>query len=305
MRVLLTGSGGRIGRAIALELTSNRSLNIELTTLDRDPQAQPTWLGDVADAKLLQRAMAGIHTVIHTAALHAPHVSIHAELEFTRINVQGTKLLIEAAVEADVGRIIYTSTTALYGRANAGDGHTNAEDGRAAWLTEESRPQPITIYHRTKLAAEQLLAEAVKTHNLSVFVLRMSRCFPEPAPQMAAYRLHRGVDARDVAVAHACALARINRDAQFETYIISGATPFLPDDAPALYADAPAVLKLRAPELVAAFAQRGWPLPQSIDRVYDASRALRELNWQPRFGYPEVLRQADSLSSEVLPYKIL
>jgi hypothetical protein len=56
-------------------------------------------------------------------------------------------------------------------------------------------------HHRTKLEAEQFL-EAEADRNLKVTTLRMSRCFPEPAPIMAMYRLHRGIDSRDVAEGH-------------------------------------------------------------------------------------------------------
>jgi nucleoside-diphosphate-sugar epimerase len=121
----------------------------------------------------------------------------------------------------------------------------------------------------------------------------MSRCFPEAVPLMAVYRLHRGVDARDVADAHVAALQR-GVPGRSRCFVISGATPFEPGDAAGLARDAPAVLALRAPALVEAFARRGWALPASIDRVYDARRAARELGWQARFGYDEVLRQADA-----------
>jgi nucleoside-diphosphate-sugar epimerase len=116
---------------------------------------------------------------------------------------------------------------------------------------------------------------------------------------MAAYRLHRGVDARDVADAHARALA-VERPG-FRCYVISGLTPFLRDDAAPLFDRAPEVIRSRAPRLAAAFAGRGWHLPVSIDRVCDPGLAMRELGWRPRFGFEEVLQMLDSGSSEVLP----
>ena len=148
------------------------------------------------------------------------------------------------------------------------------------------------------MAAEQLLG-GVAGEELRVRILRMSRCFPEPADVMAAYRLHRGVDARDVADAHVAALSNVG--AACETYIVSGHTPFDRGDCAALGADAASVLRERAPALVAAYEQRGWPLPARIDRVYAPALAERRLGWTSRFGFDEVLAQLDRRSGEVLP----
>jgi nucleoside-diphosphate-sugar epimerase len=130
-------------------------------------------------------------------------------------------------------------------------------------------------------------------------MLRMSRCFPEPADLMGVYRLHRGVDARDVAAAHAAALS--DADGPHRTWVISGATPFRREDVAMLARDAPPVLRERAPALVAAHEQRGWALPTIIDRVYDSSHAMRELRWLPTRGFESVLGQLDEESVEVLP----
>jgi nucleoside-diphosphate-sugar epimerase len=166
-------------------------------------------------------------------------------------------------------------------------------------VDETLQPRPRTIYHRSKLAAEAVLQDSAHRLGLAVTALRMSRCFPEPAPQMATYRLHRGIDARDAAEAHALALA--HGQPGFRILLVSGATPFLPEDCEALMADAPAVLRLRAPALVQAFEQRGWPLPTCIDRVYSPALAMAQLGWQARHGFEAVLAQADAGAPEVLP----
>ena len=57
----------------------------------------------------------------------------------------------------------------------------------------------------------------------------------------------------------------------------------------------------RVPELVRAFEERRWPLPRTLDRVYDPARAIRELGWRPRYGFSEVLRMVDEEHAEVLP----
>lgn len=286
---LVTGAGGRIGRAIWNRLGCRGD---DPRGFDRSPGPAVQWLADLGDEAVLRRALAGVEAVVHTAALHAPHVGCIADAEFQRINVDATRRLLDLAVAADVPRIVFTSTTALYGDAAIAP-------GRAVWVDEALVPAPRTIYHRTKLAAEALLCEAAAQGGPSVRILRMSRCFPEPANAMAVLRLHRGIDARDVADAHAAAIH--HRGAAHETFVISAATPFLRCDATRLAQDLPGVIDTRCPELAAAFAERNWAMPASIDRVYCADAAIERLGWRPRFGFDNVLEAYDSGSDEILP----
>lgn len=281
MKIVVTGSSGRIGRAIFAALMPDH----DVVGIDRIPFATTRLIGDFATPSLLKKAMQGADIVIHTAALHAPHVGVAPDSEFERINVAGTQMLADAAAESEVRRIVFTSTTALYGRAVAGNGCT--------WISEETPPQPVNVYHRTKLAAEALL-EKVATRQLSVRVLRMSRCFPERADLMAVYRLHRGIDARDVADAHKLALS--NEGPVFQRFIVSGATPFRLSDCTLLGEAATEILEKRVPRLTKAFHQRGWRLPQRVDRVYAPTAAEEGLGWRTRLGFEEVLAQLDRRS---------
>ena len=286
MKIVLTGSSGRVGRSI-YSAVSNRH---EVVGVDRTPFSTTSLLGDLNDASLLRGALQDADAVIHTAALHAPHVDVIADEEFYRVNVEATRNLARLAAEAGVRRFVFTSTTALYGQA--------VEAGKCAWLDEDTLPRPRTIYHRTKLDAERALADfASPTFN--VRVLRMARSFPEPADQMAAYRLHRGIDIRDVADAHLLALD--NPGDPFQMFVVSAATPFLVEDRGALASDAPSLIRLRAPDVAAAFAERGWRLPKTIDRVYDSGKARRLLGFTPKYGFGEVLAQLDRRSMETLP----
>jgi nucleoside-diphosphate-sugar epimerase len=292
MKILVTGASGRVGRALMVRLARSH----QVLGLDQAPSSTAHWVGDVGDAELLQRALRGVDAVVHTAALHAPQVGRVPDAAFQRVNVDATRRLADAACAAGVGQFVYTSTTALYGDAAT-------PPDAAGWVDETLPPQPRTVYHRSKWAAEQLLARYADTGDFGLTILRMSRCFPETAPQMACARLHRGVDARDVADAHALALDTARPGSR--VYVISGPTPFQPTDVAALKADAPAVLRQRAPALVQAFAARGWALPASIDRVYSPALAQRELHWQPRHGFADVLCQFDDSSPEVLPPGLL
>lgn len=288
MRVLVTGSSGRIGRAVHSRLVRDGH---QVIGLDASPSSTAEVVADLLDRSAVDRAINGCNAVVHVAALHAPHVGLRSDAEFWRINVDGTAMLLEAARRGGVSRFVLTSTTALYG-------HAATPDGRAGWVDEALTPEPKTIYHRSKLAAEALARDEAST-TFGVRVLRMSRCFPEPANVMAAFRLHRGVDARDVATAHALALAQADKG--FDLYLVSGETPFERGDVEALWHDAPAVLQKRAPRLVTEFTARRWPLPARIDRVYDPSDSMRRLGWQPQHGVDSLLRMADDESGEVLP----
>jgi UDP-glucose 4-epimerase len=288
MTFLLTGASGRVGRAIHARLTGTHSV----VGLDVVPSPTTHWVGDIADPLLLDQALRGIDVLVHVAALHAPHVGRLNDAAFVRVNVEATCRLAELAARRGVQRFIFISTTALFGEAST-------PIDRAGWITEDTAPIPTTVYHRTKLQAEVALRDIALRTGLPVTILRMSRCFPEPADTMAVYRLHRGIDARDVAAA--VALAASDRRPGSHTYILSGTTPFLPGDAAALKHDAASVLRRRCPHIVSAMALRGWTLPGTIDRVYDASRARTELGWLPRFGFEEVLRQHDMGSPEILP----
>lgn len=286
MRILLTGASGRVGRAIYGALAGSH----EVIGVDARVFSTTQIVGDCGDSGVMKPALEGVDAVIHTAGPHAPHVDLVPDAEFERVNIEATHELYEWAREAGARRFVYTSTTALYGDV--------VKPGACAWIDEETPPQPRSVYHRTKYAAEVML-ESMASDALPVRVLRMSRCFPEGADRMALYRLHRGIDARDVGTGHALALS--DQGGAFERYILSGPTPFQPWDCEALASDPRSVLERRAPELLAEMDRRGWPIASSIDRVYSSSKAREDLGWKTQWGWEEVLRQADCADLEVLP----
>jgi UDP-glucose 4-epimerase len=287
MKIAITGTSGRIGRAIHFALCREH----EVVGIDRAVSSVTAYLGEIDNYKLLTKAFKGAEAVVHVAALHAPHVGIYDDNEFFRINVEGTKQVFRAAIDCGVQALVFTSTTALYGYAAQ-------HPDRATWINEKTIPQPKSIYHRTKLEAEQFL-EAEASRNLKVTTLRMSRCFPEPAPIMAMHRLHRGIDARDVAEGHSLALIKPGEN--YRMFILSGTTPFTQRDCNGLKQTPEEVLRNKCHLICDLFASRQWKLPESIDRVYDSSLAQRVLGWTPLYGFEEVAQLLDAHIPEVLP----
>ena len=267
MRILVTGAAGLIGSAVAESLRAADAV----VGLDLTPGPQVDLVADIREPLPL----GGFDAVVHVAALHAPHVGLAPDVEFRRVNVDATARLLDAAIAANVSRFVFTSTTSVYGHA------LEPADGRAAWIDEEVEPQPRDIYDETKLAAEA----RVRAAGLPGAILRMSRCFPEPLRDMAAYRLHRGIDRRDVARAHVLALLA---DAPAQTLVMSASPPFVEADREALLTDPDAVLRLRAPGLAERFQRRGWPLGP-IGRVYSPRKAAASLGFVPRYGADALL----------------
>ena len=287
MRVLVTGAAGRVGRAISLALMPRH----DVIGLDRLPSSTSTFVGDIRDSVLLGKALDRVEVIVHVAGLHAPHVGLVSDNEFEQVNVQATEQLVRLGIKQGIKHFVFTSTTALYGFAST-------PVGAAAWIDEQVIPQPRTVYHRSKIQAEQALKEVSRVFNLPVTVLQMSRCFPEPADLMALYRLTRGIDARDAATAHVCAVEQ--RLDGFRRYIISGKTPFKKEQCKQIYENAGELISGFAPDLAAEFLNRHWRLPESLDRIYDSTLAQRELGWRPKYGYESVLTMLDNQMPEVL-----
>lgn len=274
----MTGSSGHIGAAVAARLAGQH----RVVGLDRRPGPGTALIGSIEEDRLVRSAVRGMDAIVHTAALHAPDLGRASAEEFHRVNVEATRRLLEAAAEARVGRFVLLSTTSVYGCSSR-------PGPPATWVDEDLTPKPEDDYDRTKLEAEALARE-VADARLSTVILRLARCFPEPDHLVAFYRMYRGVDRRDVAEAHLRAVVAPVRGST--TVNIAGPSPFAPEDVGALWEDPWAVIERRAPGVRAGFEQRGWPLPERIDRVYTIEKARRVLGYQPRYGIAELLRQA-------------
>src|SRR5712691_4524421 len=145
MKVLVTGSSGHLGEALVRTL---RHTNHETIGLDILPSDFTNKVGSISDRDCVQRCMAGVDAVLHTATLHKPHVLTHSRQSFVDTNITGTLNLLEEAALAGVGAFVFTSTTSAFGGAL-----TPPVGAPAAWVTEKTRPVPKNIYGVTKIAA--------------------------------------------------------------------------------------------------------------------------------------------------------
>lgn len=294
MRVLVTGSAGHLGEALMRLLPTQ---GFDAVGLDLRPSPFTAVVGSITDREMVRAAMQGVGAVVHTATLHKPHVVTHAKQDFMETNLSGTLILLEEAVTAGVGRVVFTSTTSAFGAAL-----TPSRDTPATWIDEDVVPVPKNIYGVTKTAAEDLCALFAARHGLGCIALRTSRFFPEvddSAEMRNAFDdenakanefLFRRVDIEDAAMAHICALRAI-RGPGFRRYVISATTPFTRADLASLRRDPARVVGERYPAFEPIYTQFGYRMFADIGRVYVNARAREELCWRPRHDFGSVLEQ--------------
>ncbi|KAI5356821.1 putative NAD-dependent epimerase/dehydratase, NAD(P)-binding domain superfamily [Septoria linicola] len=306
--VLVTGSSGHLGYALMLELPKYGYNPLGLDIL---PSEHTSVLGSVSDRDLVTKTFAENPTlryVLHTATLHKPHVSSHSKQDFIDTNVTGTLVLLEeAAKTGHIEAFIFTSTTSTFGSALA------PKKGQpAAWIDETVVPIPKNIYGATKVAAEDLCHLVHMESKMPTLVLKTSRFFPEADDDesaRAAYEddnlkvnelLYRRADISDVVSAHVQAM-RMGKDFGWAKYIISAPPPFkcsteLLSD---LDCQAGEVIRQTLQHHAELLIKHGWKLPDRLDRVYDSSKAVRELDWQPVYTF----ERAVGLVSEGKDYR--
>lgn len=153
-RVLVTGATGAVGPALVAQLLAHGdTVQVLARTAPALPPTVSVLRGDILDPGALARAVAGVEIVFHLAAkLHVNDPAPLLQAEYQRVNVEGTRLVAEAARAAGVARLVLFSTINVYGPTPAG----------TTW-NEQTPLQPDTLYARTKAEAEQVARSLLPT----------------------------------------------------------------------------------------------------------------------------------------------
>jgi UDP-glucose 4-epimerase len=166
MRIFLTGGAGYIGSACLRWLLRHGHDPIAYDSLSEgNAAAVPDGrlvVGDITDADRMVEVMRQHRTdaVMHFAALASVPDSIADPDNYYRVNVVGTKCVLDAMRLAGVTRIVFSSTAATYGF-------------RAEMPLREDAPQtPETPYGTTKLASEWLIKDYARAYGLGYALLR-------------------------------------------------------------------------------------------------------------------------------------
>lgn len=162
--VLITGNAGFIGTYLTDILLKEGQ---EVQGLDIHPRKDfekgfTQIAGNILDKNIVREAMVGVENIIHLAAEHKDF-GITKE-QYYKVNVEGTKVLLEVAAEMQIKKFIFYSSVAVYGNNQPSSDNTE--------------PQPNNYYGSSKLEAERAIREWVQADvSRKVIIIRPTVVF--------------------------------------------------------------------------------------------------------------------------------
>lgn len=177
---LVTGGAGFIGSHITERLTRDGHA---VRVLDNFSSGKPSNLesfkdevevinGDIRDAKTVADAMADVHIVFHEAALGSVPRSVADPVTTHEVNITGTLNVLLAARDAGVRRLVYASSSSVYGDTEELPKH------------EQMMPRPLSPYALSKLAGEHYISIFNRVYGFEAVSLRYFNIFgPRQDPE--------------------------------------------------------------------------------------------------------------------------
>lgn len=182
MKCVVTGGCGFIGSHLVDALV-NRGGQVtvvdDLSTGDAsnlNPAAEFRNVS-VLDEDALREAIEGAAVVFHLAALPRIPRSIEDPVNTHRVNVDGTLHVLEAARRAGVSRVVYSSSSSVYGAQ------------RTHLMHEDMTPEPLSPYALQKLIGEQYASMYARLYGMTVVSLRYFNVYGPRQPEEGAYAL--------------------------------------------------------------------------------------------------------------------
>ena len=171
MRILVTGGAGFIGSHLSrrlLELGHDVRVLDDLSTGHRsnlDGVAVELIEGDLTDSDVLTSALRGVEAVHHVAARPSVARSWADPVATLAVNAQGTAKVMKAAIAAGARRVVYSSSSSVYG------------DQPADAKSEDLEPRPISPYGFSKLLGEEIALAHARAGDIGVLALRYFNVF--------------------------------------------------------------------------------------------------------------------------------
>ncbi len=181
---LVTGGAGFIGSHLVRFLLTRGQVRVlddfssgTLENLDEVLPHIELIRGSVTDATLVQKAVEGCEVVFHLAAQVSVPLSLEQPVETFEVNLYGTQLLLEAARQTGVRRVVFASSAAVYG------------DAPRLPKRETMVPRPISPYAWSKWYGELLCRDYGRVYSVPTVSLRFFNVYgprQNPCSQYAA-----------------------------------------------------------------------------------------------------------------------
>jgi UDP-glucose 4-epimerase len=170
---LVTGGGGFVGSHIVRRLVA---LGENIRVLDNFSSGKPEnlrgledrveiFFGDLCDQPVVKRAMEGVDVVLHQAALRSAPLSVQNPALLTRVNVEGTVNVLVAARDIGVKKVIYASSSSVYGNRPVMP------------KKEQEPPGPVSPYAVSKLTGEYYCKVFADLYGLETISLRYFKVY--------------------------------------------------------------------------------------------------------------------------------
>lgn len=193
--VLVTGAAGFIGSTLVDRLLEEGRQVVGLDSFDpfyaesekrRNLEAaekSPDFrlvVGDIRDPELVEGLLAGTRfdCIVHLAALAGVQPSFERPAAYADVNVRGTSILLEATVRNGSSRVVFASSSSVYGERQSGP-----------FLETDRVDRPISPYAATKKAGELVAHAFHSAHGLDVTCVRFFTAYgPRQRPDLAIRR---------------------------------------------------------------------------------------------------------------------
>lgn len=171
--VLVTGGAGFIGSHLSEKLLNEGySVRIldnlsfgKLENISKIAGDIEFIKGDLRNKSDVEKACKNVDFILHEGALHSVPMSMEIPMEFFEVNVVGTANLLEVAKNKGVKRIVFASSSSIYGKT------------KIFPSKESNKPNPVSPYALTKLVGEQQMKLYYNIFGLETICLRYFNVF--------------------------------------------------------------------------------------------------------------------------------
>src|SRR5215218_2365157 len=296
MRVMITGGGGNLGRALAPALAEegHEPVLMDYRALDTPYESVRA---DLRNKTEVLRALGDVDVVVHAAALHGIHLQKYTTDDFWDLNVAGTRNVYEAALESGIGKVLLCSTMGVYGEGSR-------EAGDPPVMTEDLPLEPKDYYGLSKRLCEEMAAYYHRHHSIHTIAYRLGMFVPESFVGYGFRLLKGGVDDRDVA--RAFLLGLDDTGVAFDTFNVMAEVPFPVEEFGKWSREPETFLEGRYPGLAGLVEEQGANFGELVRMwgftYWSIEKARRVIGYAPRYNFPEFLEALKRGDGSHYPY---